>query len=172
MDYNKISSHYDNWYEWYFFTKEDEEITKMINYKIWSILDVWCWTWLWIKITWVKSNNYLWLDISDKLLEIALKKNRNYLFLNQNILDTTLDVKVNLTIALYWVMNYLTNEEIDKIIESSDYFFLMDYKDWYHPVCYPNNEFPKRKFDKLKYTKYLVKPFNNYYIYTNVNKWK
>lgn len=168
MDYDKIAEHYDNWYEWYFFTKEDEKVAEMINYTSGLVFDIGCWTGLWKEI--LKTDTYVWLDISKELIKIAVKKNPNAHFINSSILDVTVWVKAQLSIALYGVMNYLTNEEIEKIIESSEEFFLMDYIDWYHPVCYPNNEFPERKFDTEKFAKYFVWKFNNYNIYTNVNK--
>ena len=169
MDYNKIAKHYDNWYEWYFFSKEDEEVARMIWLQVWTILDIWCWTWLWIEITKADSKHYFWLDVSNKILEIAKKKNPEYKFFNWKVTDVIFDSKYDVAIALYWVMNYLTNEEIEKIIENAYSFFFMDYIDWYHPVCYPNNEYPKRQFDTEIFKKYFIWKFNNYNIYGN--KW-
>lgn len=88
-----------------------------------------------------------------------------YETVNAKITDIVLEKRYSIAVALYGVMNYLTREEIIKIQESADRFFLMDYRDWYHPVCYPNNEFPKRAFAKQNFSRFYRWKFNNYDIY-------
>ena len=172
MDYNKIAEHYDNGYEWYFFSKEDEEVSRMIWLQVWTVLDMGCGTWLWVEITKADSRHYFWLDVSEKIIDIAKRKNPEYEFFNWKVTDLVFRKKYDIAIALYWVMNYMTNEEIEVAIQNANSFFFMDYCDWYHPVCYPNNEYPERKFTPDHFKKYFRGKFNNYNIYTNVNKWE
>lgn len=164
-DYDKI--YY--WWEW--FKIEDNKLCDIIWYEQWhKLLDLWCGTWFIIDLLWVDKKDYIWTDITPKIIESNRSKYPHYNFRYwkiDKILQEDPSIKIDLCIWLYGVMNYLSDKEIDVIIDRSDKFFLMDYKNGYHPLIYWPNEFPKRSFDLHKYQKYYRWIFNNYIVYSN-----
>lgn len=71
-----------------------EEIDYFLSFLEWkkdfSILDVWCWNWRFlahIKDKEITYNDYLWVDLSEWLLEQASELNPESRFLHLNMLD-------------------------------------------------------------------------------------
>lgn len=174
INYDDISDSYINWYVSPFFIEEDKQLSKIIWYKgDCNILDIGCGAWLFVDMfkDVINKDRYFWIDISKNLIELARNVNEWYRFECCSVLWSNIykDLNIWLSVWLYWVMNYLTDKEIDKIISISDKFFLMDYKNNYHPVCYDPQVYPKRQFDQHRYAKYNKWSFNNYDIYTNMD---
>ncbi len=90
VDYNSFAKTFSNSRK----NMKWEEIDYFISFLLWkenlSILDVWCWNWrfLWVlKDNDLKINNYLWVDLSKKLLIEAKKYYPKNNFLNLDMID-------------------------------------------------------------------------------------
>lgn len=172
MDYNNIAHRYDTLYEWWDFQKEDRCIWNLIWRVKWTIVDLWCWTWQWVKILWPNIWEYIWIDPSERMLGEAKRNFPEQWFMCWKIWDYPGNEKAKIVTWLFWVMNYLSSDEIETVLRVWEDMFMMDYVDWYHPLNYSISENPKRQFSPESFgLLYKWKLFWNYNIYSTRNLW-
>jgi len=168
MNYNNIAHRYDTLYEWWDFQSEDITFGNVIWNVKWSIVDLGCGTGQWIKILNPVAWQYVWIDPSEKMLTIAHNKYPKHTFIHWNIHSCPITMSPSIITWLFWVMNYLTNDEIETTLRVWKSVFLMDYVDWYHPINYSDWETPRRNFSRLSFGQlFRWSLFGNYNIYTN-----
>ena len=168
MEYDTIAHWYDILYEWWDFQAEDNELGALIWKVQWSVLDLGCGTGQWIHIINPEPAQYLGIDPSGKMLSCARNRFPTYAFLEWNIDRYTWDERAEILTWLFGVMNYLTNDEVEKALRIWESVFLMDYIDGYHPMNYAESERPERQFSPISFGQlYQWVLFENYNIYTN-----
>lgn len=176
-DYNLIADKYDSLFTDKDSLKENKEVMNMIKpYLSGSkILDLGCGTGLlldYLKKD-IKPENYLGVDPSSKMLKKFLEKHPDYfvaLSEYENISEETRN-NYNFTVSLFGAINYVNPLYVYDIATKGKYF-LMFYKDTYHPTTYKKThlEFSHYQYPSivLKAGFQNVQEFNNYNIVSNL----
>ena len=154
------------------------------NIKGKNILDVWCGTWIDSNFFSQNGAVWIWLDISEKSIEIAkAQKNRNWNFLNENFMDFKQDWTFDIVVFSMGIMHYKCLypifEKISSFLKPSGKLllttnnpflvcedFVIEYPDdWedieYIHMLWKNKDIPVTKF---------VHPISNY-IYNADSEW-
>ncbi len=134
--YDDIAEEYDSLYDDPEHKKEDEIIKEALSPFIKGrVLDIGCGTGLGARLFQGLYDEYIGIDKSYKMIEVARRKNRhlsNVRFINVSVKDFYMR-GFNVIIALYGVFSYLTPGEQMKVIKSlnGERLFLMCYAEGY-----------------------------------------
>jgi SAM-dependent methyltransferase len=175
--YDSIAEVYDDYYVSDQDNKENEavkySITTHINGKV---LDIGSGTGLLLDLLDNDDFEYVGLDPSKKMIEVAKSKHENCSFINGTVLDV--EGKFNSIISLFGVPSLLTREELENLkdkCDNSDFYFLMHYKDGYSCRLLEDTLDQKEDITKFDYDFYTtfkdarIFTLSNYIIITNKN---
>lgn len=144
--YDQVANTYDELYVDDLCIKEDVSIARAIsNILRGNVLDVWCWTGYIHKNVDLMGHEYLWIDISDWMIEIAKRNYPLQSFLAKDFMDLEESTKYSTVISTFcagsyvWASKFM--EKIEKLITDDGLFFVMLYgpDGWYQ--SYHTQEF-------------------------------
>lgn len=158
--YDGVADKYDGLYTDPICAQENKNIACRLRYLLdkWTVLDVWCGTGLLLDILpEISYENYVWVDISRKMLEIAHEKHNGYVFRHEDFLEFDPKerngeaVKYRVIVSLFSALNYigLENwiEKIKTLLQEWGYFYVMIYWDGRGHPDYYNEETEKHMFE-------------------------
>lgn len=153
-----------------------EEIEYFLSFLEWEhnlkILDIWCWNWRFlshIKEQEVEYNEYLWVDLSELLLEEASIFHPEARFLQLNMLD--LDLIKDKFDNIFFLASFHHLDTIEKRLEvlKKTYSILENW--WF---VYMTNWALNSDLNKEKYSKSIIKDSENKFwsIDYNIKIWE
>lgn len=134
--YNRLSKVYDRCYKEPIHKIEDEFVYKFLaenGFAEGKILDIGSGTGVLLNHIGIKPDNYVGLDISEKMLEISSSKFPNHKFVkgtmsNMPFDDESFDCVISLFGSFSYSLNHLkTLQEIKRVLKPNGKFFIMAY---------------------------------------------
>jgi ubiquinone/menaquinone biosynthesis C-methylase UbiE len=138
--YDDLAPLYDQKYSTKECQNENEEIRAMIGYNGGKVLDIGCGTGLLLELFNINEDEYVGIDPSGKMLEMAHAKFPGHIFMVSD-LETfpNRGRAFDYVICLFGVASYIKPEKIVRILshlKPGGKFFLMFYKPEYTPDYY------------------------------------
>lgn len=137
--YDKIAKDYDSFFCDDDSLEENDEIANMLSKVKGKVYDLGCGTGLLTEILKIKPEEYLGVDPSGEMLNKFIEKHPQY---TQSLIkDTFENDKTNLSkydwvVSLFGSISYVNPMHLKRIENEANRYFLMFYKDSYHPVTY------------------------------------
>lgn len=150
--YDYIADEYDTLFSDVYSKEEDMEVIDMIDYdSTESILDIGCGTGLFLEYENPRTDLYLGIDVSERMLWHFNKRHGRYNAIQTKFEHFYSPKKFDKIIAMYGVFSYIDGEYLSKVVhylEPNGKAFLMLYADDYHPVTYEKTGI---EFDRVRY---------------------
>lgn len=137
--YDKIAKQYDSFFCDEDSLNENEEIASMLSKIKGRVYDLGCGTGLLTEIIDIKPKDYLGVDPSGEMLNKFLEKHPQYL---QRLVRNTFErdgtplVNYDWVVSLFGSISYVEPKHLSRIEKEANNYFLMFYKEDYHPVTY------------------------------------
>lgn len=168
-EYDRIADKYDSLFRNANFRKEDQEVMEMIGWKSGEkVLDIGCGTGLFLEFNNAKPDEYLGIDKSSRMLEVANRKFPEAKFINTEFEYFYSAQKFDKIVALYGTASYVTPECLGRIthfLNDNGKAFLMFYKDSYHPLTYEKTGVELSRYSVLEsHLDGTAKEYHNYVI--------
>lgn len=173
--YNTIADHYDGLFIENQYKEEDNELAEILKEKIKGkyVCDIGCGTGLLLDMIKIERQDYIGIDPSNKMIQIARQKHYGKKFLIDRF--ETYDQRHFkdrdvITVSLFGSMNYVIRDCLKYIKDYGKNYFLMFYKKKYYPVTYKRTgkDFFHYKYTMSELKKIFrgaeVREYNNYYI--------
>lgn len=151
--YNYVANGYDSLYSGNVAIAERETIYDEIGYEDGkSVLDIGCGTGLWLD-KYGKSDNYVGVDVSFKMLNELYKKHGDVNVYNCRFEDFYIDRKFDYVISLFGSFSYIQTEYLGKVhhyLKDGGKAYIMFYDQKYMPREFVKNDvlFPFVKINK------------------------
>jgi SAM-dependent methyltransferase len=141
--YDTLAPIYDLKYSTEDCRKENQEIKGMIDYRAGRVLDIGCGTGLLLELFDIGEDEYIGIDPSGKMLEVAHAKFPKHIFMVTDFENFPERWKYDYVICLFGVSSYIKPERLSmmlKHLKTDGRYFLMFYKPGYIPDYYNGEE--------------------------------
>jgi ubiquinone/menaquinone biosynthesis C-methylase UbiE len=165
--YDDIAEDYDQRYLSDDCKKENEDIKEMIAYKGGKVLDIGCGTGLLLELLNIDEDEYVGIDPSGKMLEMAHSKFPRHIFMVSDIETLPRREVFEYVICLFGVASYIKPDNLTKILthlKPGGKYFIMFYKQGYTPEYFKGDD--KNIYrgnerliggDTIEYHNYIIK---------------
>jgi len=137
--YDDIAPIYDKKFSSEDCQKENQDIKAMIGYNGGKVLDIGCGTGLLLELFNIDEDEYIGIDPSGKMLEIAHAKFPGHIFMVSDFETFPRRGKYDYVICLFGAVSHISPNSIKQIkshIKEGGKYFLMFYKPEYTPEIY------------------------------------
>jgi len=141
--YDSIAPIYDSRYSTEDCWRENEVIKAMLAYEGGKVLDVGCGTGLLLEMFNIGEEDYVGIDPSGKMLEMAHSKFPGHIFMVSELETLPKRGEFDYVICLYGVASYIKPERLRRVLDHlrpGGQYFLMFYKPGYTPDYYNGTE--------------------------------
>ena len=173
FQYDKIANQYDSFFCDEESLSENDEVAAMLSDVKGKVYDLGCGTGLLTEIIEIQPDDYRGVDPSGEMLNKFIEKHPEYF---KQIIKSTFEndncslVQFDWVISLFGSISYVKPKYLKRISKDAKHYFLMFYKEDYHPVTYTlanvNFDHYIHRVENLQsiFEQSTIREFNNYII--------
>jgi ubiquinone/menaquinone biosynthesis C-methylase UbiE len=140
--YDTLARIYDKKFSTEDCRRENQEIKAMIDYQGGKVLDIGCGTGLLLELFNISEDEYIGIDPSGKMLEMAHAKFLRHIFMVTDFESFPERWKYDYAVCLFGVASYIKPESLSRMLKhlkTGGKYFLMFYKPGYTPDYYTSD---------------------------------